>query len=360
MERLKRLKQFYNRYERYLIPGALVFGFITDVLTFRLVNFTFAMLLLLGHLIFIGVNISIINFYEARKIAGKLFSYWRVLAPLFLQYSFGNLFSAFLIFYSHSGSFSASWPFIIVIIFLMIGNEVFRRYNTRPVIQISVYFFALFSYINLVFPHLLRDLGVLIFLGGGIISLVLIFLFLFFLSSRIARVGERRRVATAWICAIFLAMNLLYFTNLIPPIPLSIENVGVYHSIERVNGDYRVIKNERGLLEGWLLSHERRYISGEREPLYLFSAVFAPEGMRMEVLHEWQKYSKEKGGWETKGTIPFVAEGGREMGYRWYTYYHTSPGYWRVNVKTERGQVIGRKNFYVIRKSGVEKIEKSI
>ena len=360
MERLKKLKQFYNKYERYLIPGALVFGFITDVLTFRLVNFTFAMFLLLGHLLFIGVNISIINFYEARKIAGKFFSYWRILAPLFLQYSFGNLFSAFLIFYSHSGSFSASWPFIIVIIFLMIGNEVFRRYNTRPVIQVSVYFFALFSYTNLVFPHLLRDLSVFIFLGSGLVSLAIIFSFLSFLSLRIPRVGEKRKATTGWICFIFLSMNFLYFTNLIPPIPLSIENVGVYHQIERVDDRYRVTTGEQGFLEGSLIYHERRYISREREPLYLFSPIFAPEGMEMEIIHEWQKYDRENGRWETKGNISFTAEGGRDRGFRWYTYYNVSPGYWRVNIKTEREQTIGRKNFYVIRKAGVEKIEKRV
>jgi len=360
MERLRKLKQFYNKYERYLIPGALLFGFITDVLTFRLVSFTLAMLILLGHLIFIGINISVINLYEARKITGKVFSYWRVLAPLFLQYSFGNLFSAFLIFYSHSGSFSASWPFIGVIVFLMIGNEVFRKYNIRPTIQISVYFFALFSYTNLVFPHLLNNLSTFIFLGSAVVSVLLILWFLSLLSSYTSRVGEKSKAIKLYICLIFLGMNFLYFTNLIPPIPLSITSVGVYHDIERVNREYKAVTEECENFDKCFFSHERRHISREGESLYLFSAVFAPEGMDLSVMHEWQRYNKEKKKWETAVNIPFLVEGGREMGYRWYTYYNVSPGYWRVNVKTERGQIIGRKNFYVIGEKGVTRVEKSI
>jgi len=360
MNRLRKLKRFYEKYERYLIPGALIFGFITDVLTFRFINFTAAMILLGGHLFFIGTNISIINFYEVKKISGKFFSYWRVLAPLFLQYSFGNLFSAFLIFYSHSGSFSASWPFIIVIIFLMIGNEVFRKYNIRPAIQISIYFFALFSYLNLLLPNLMRDLGPHIFLGSGFVSLIFIFLFLSVLSFHTHTVREKKKIITVTTASIFLLMNFFYFMNLIPPIPLSVQDAGVYYEIERVNNRYRVLKEECYAWDNCFFTHERRHIKNEREVIYLYSAVFAPEEMTLNVVHQWQRYSKEDNSWQTMGTVPFSVKGGRDTGYRWFTYYNVFPGYWRVNIKTETGQTIGRKNFHVIYEKGVPREEKMI
>jgi hypothetical protein len=360
MKGLRKLKHFYNRYERYLIPGALIFGFLTDALTFHLINFTAAMLLLLFHLLFSGVNISVINFYEEKKISGKFFSYWRVLAPLFLQYSFGNLFSAFLIFYSHSGSFFASWPFIIVIIFLMIGNEIFRKYNTRPVIQISVYFFALFSYLNIVFPSLLKNLSVFIFLGSGVISLLVVFFFVTFLSFYILQIKEKRKMIFVSVFGIFLAMNTFYFLNLIPPIPLSIKTSGVYHDIKRVGNGYLVTREDCGNMIRCFLYHERRYIRGEREVLYLFSAVHAPSEMNLNVVHEWQRLSDEKKKWETVANIPFSVVGGREVGYRWYTYYSVYPGYWRVNIKTEDGKTIGRKNFYVFYKENIKRNEEAI
>ncbi len=360
MNRLKRLKDFYNRYERYLIPGALIFGFVTDVLTFRFLDFTMAMSLLAGHLFFIGVNIIIINFYEAGKIKGKFFSYWRVLAPLFLQYSFGNLLSAFLIFYSYSGSFFASWPFILTIIFLMVGNEIFRKYNIRPAIHISIYFFLLFSYLSLLFPNILSDLSPNIFLLSGFLSLVFVFLFSFFLCSFLLHIKEKIKKISFTVLGIFLVMNFLYFFNFIPPIPLSIKKIGAYHHIERDGDGYNAIGEDCGKWYECLFFRKKIHIEKEREPIYVFSAVFAPEGMNLEAQHEWQKYDREKGRWETVLNLPFSVTGGRKEGYRWYTYNTISEGYWRVNIKTKRGQTIGRKSFYVIYKKGEERIKERL
>ncbi len=360
MNRIDKLRRFYNRYERYLIPGALVVGFTTDVLTFRFINFPLAMSLLFFQLVLIGANISIINLYEAKKIAGKFFSYWRILAPLLLQYSFGNLFSAFLIFYSHSGSFFASWPFIIIIIFLMIGNEIFRKYNVRPTIHLSVYFFAIFSYFNLLLPNILKNLSVFIFLGSGLFSLALIILFVNKLSLHTFQVAEKKQTILYLVGGIFFFMNFLYFFNLVPPIPLSLRQVGVYHEIERVNSDYQVVTEECGLWDSCFLSHERRHISSSRERIYVFSAIFAPGDMELEVVHEWERFNKKEKRWEKIADIPFRALGGRDEGHRWYTYYNAYPGRWRVNIKTAQGQTIGRKDFYIIQKAGVERIEEKI
>ncbi len=359
MKRLKALSHFYNKYERYLIPGALIFGFVTDVLTFRFINFTAAMILLAMHLVLIGSNITVINFYEAKRVSGKFFSYWRVLAPLILQYSFGNLFSAFLIFYSHSGSFFASWPFIITIIFLMVGNEIFRKYNIRPSIQISVYFFALFSYLNLLLPNILSNLSTALFIGSGLLSVIYIILFTDILSRYTVQVKVKKKIIITLVLLIFSLMNIFYFLNLIPPIPLSIKDVGVYHNINRHNQGYIVQTEDCGNLISCFFYHDRRHILSDKQRIYLYSAVFAPSEMSLKVKHQWQRYNNETKKWETKATIPFEVVGGRDIGYRWYTYYTVSPGYWRVNIKTERGQTIGRKNFYII-KGQTKKTEKTI
>ncbi len=348
MTKLRELKEFYNRYERYLIPGALIFGFVTDVLTFNLISFTVAMVILVLHLILIGANITVINLYEEKKIEGKFFSYWRVLAPLMMQYSFGNLFSAFLIFYSHSGSFFASWPFILVIIFLMVGNEIFRKYNTRPVIQISVFFFATFSFLNLLIPNLLKILGVGVFLGSGIIALLFVGYFIKYLSRYSSRVETKKKVLSYIIGGIFLGMNFLYIFNFIPPIPLSIREMGVYHDIKRVDGGYQVVTEECDAIDRCIFSHERRSIESSRQRIYVFSAVFAPRGMELEVVHNWQRFNMEERRWETIANIPFTVSGRDDLGYSWYTYYNAYPGRWRVDVRTKGGSIIERKDFYII------------
>lgn len=345
--RLETLKIFYKKNERLLIPGALLLGFITDILTFRFINFDLAILALLGHLIFSGASIVIINLYEDKIVSGKFFGYARLIAPLIIQYTFGALFSAFLIFYSHIGSIYASWPFILVLIFLMIANEIFRKYNTRPDIQLIVYFFAVFSFANLSIPYLLRDIGKDIFLGGGVLSLAFIAVFGSFLSRNIPRVKLVEKRIIAGVLAIFIFMNAFYFLNLIPPIPLSLKDVGIYYGVSRdVDGNYVLVDREKSFFERFKL-RENFYITNQNDAS-AFSSVFAPADMRIDIVHEWQFLDQQRG-WVTKSKIPFSIIGGRGDGFRGFSKtYQIEPGKWRLNVRTDSGQIIGRKIFRVI------------
>ncbi len=352
---LNRLKVLYKRYEGYLIPLALFFGFATDILTFRLIEFTTSMLFLLGHLLFAGLNIVVINYFEDKLPQKKITSFWKLFAPLFLQFSFGNLFSGFLIFYSRSGSFFASWPFLLMVAALLIGNEVARRYDVGPAIQLGAYFFALFAYFNLALPYIFKRLNLVMFLISGILSFVLISVFIHFLSKYAKRVKKENGFLIKTIVGFFVLMNFLYFSNLIPPIPLTLKDVGVYHSIERINDSYEVTAEECQNWDRCLFTREKRHITVDRQPIYFYSATYAPPEMDMRVVHEWQKYDRDENGWITQARIPFDITGGREIGFRWYSYYNADPGLWRVNVQTERGQTIGRKSFHIVQDGEVSK-----
>ena len=357
MSKLKRLKVLYKRYEGVLIPLALFFGFATDVLTFRLIEFTTSMVFLLCHLIFAGLNIVVINYFKDKRPESKFTSYWNLFAPLFVQFSFGNLFSGFLIFYSQSGSFFASWPFLLVVIGLLAGNEIARRYDVGPSIQIGAYFFALFSYLNLALPYISKRLGWGIFFISGILSLLIIVSFIYYLSKYSKTVKKEMKTLKRVVGGVFIIMNLLYFQNLIPPIPLTLKDIGVYHSIERINDNYRVITEEPGGFFG--VGREVRHISSERDRIYLYSAINAPSGMNLNLVHEWQKRTDQRG-WETRARIPFNIQGGRDIGFRWFSYYNVDPGLWRVTIQTEGGQVIGRKNFKIKRSENGNRILNTI
>ncbi len=242
----------------------------------------------------------------------------------------------------------------------MIGNEVFRKYNVRPTIQVGVYFFALFSYLNILLPNLLRDLGADIFLASGVLALFVVILFIYMLSLHTFRVEKGKGRLLLCVATIFLFMNFLYFSNFIPPIPLSIREAGVYHEIERVNGNYYALTEKSGSYLEYILLRKRRHIEEERESIYIFSAVHAPEDMRLDVQHEWQVFDENERSFITVAEIPFEVTGGREEGYSWFTYYNAYPGRWRVNIRTGEGQIIGREDFYVIKEEGVERIVKEI
>lgn len=149
------------------------------------------------------------------------------------------------------------------------------------------------------------------------------------------------------IAGITLLINILYFTNLIPPIPLSLKDAGVYHSIVRnTDGNYTVTGEDQGFwafFQPYELFHE---IPGQ--PVYVYSSIFAPANLSTQILHVWQHYNEATKKWETMNQTELSIVGGRDGGFRTYSIRIVSlPGLWRVDVKTPQGQLIGRIKFEI-------------
>ena len=150
------------------------------------------------------------------------------------------------------------------------------------------------------------------------------------------------------IFSIFLAMNILYFFNLIPPIPLSLKDGGIYHSLYRdARGNYVVESEDTGWF-GFLSPHEN-FHTAAGEPVYAYTSIFSPSFFNTGIIHEWQRYDEQTRVWTTVNRIILSVTGGRNGGYRTYSVKNNLlPGPWRVNVETSRGQIIGRLRFKVI------------
>ena len=85
------------------------------------------------------------------------------------------------------------------------------------------------------------------------------------------------------------------------------------------------------------------------QPLYAFSAVFAPTRLHTTITHRWEYFDEERGAWVMQSSHSYPIAGGREKGYRGYTLItHVQPGRWRVDVTTQRGQIIGRMKITVV------------
>ena len=148
--------------------------------------------------------------------------------------------------------------------------------------------------------------------------------------------------------AIYVATNILYFFNLIPPIPLSLKDGGVFHSISRNAAGAYILGFEDS---GWLsyVSVREKIHVRAGDPVYAFSSIFSPTSFNTAILHEWQYHDANLNEWRTANTVGLSVTGGRDGGYRTYSLKENiNPGKWRVNVKTSRGQIIGRLRFDVI------------
>lgn len=331
-----------------MIPGALVFGVVVDFLTFQSIQITSAFLILAGHLVLAAFAIVVLNMARANRQA-----VWKrslrilfLFAPILLQFSFGALLSASLIFYWFSGSFSVSWPLLGVIAFLMTSNELLRHYFERTVVQIAVYFFILFSINTLVFPFFFNSIDVSLFVLAGLVSLGFIIVFFIVLDRLFVHVRSLRWSAMLCILIVFVFMNFLYFFNLIPPIPLSMREAGVYHAIERVSDGYVLTSEPQSLIDRLLPGQVIHWQSGNA--VYVYSSIFAPSQLETTIYHRWEFFDMEIGDWVLKDRLSFPLTGGRDQGYRGFSLKKTvTPGKWRVDVETKRGQVLGRIGFVI-------------
>lgn len=336
----QRVKSFHSRYERWLMPLALVAGFLIDYFTFTNVRINITLILLSIYWIAAGLAIACINICDAGKMP-KAFGYIRLFAGLLMQFTFGALLGGSLVFYWFSGAISVSWPFIALIALLMLSNDVFRKYFSKLAVQIGVYFFITLSFFSLILPFIFNSISVWLFVAAGIMSLSVFYLYINFLAFARESVRQKKILLFALIIAVFAVMSLLYFTDIIPPIPLSIREAGAYHSIKRSNGKY-VLSGEPETFWQRLAPGQTLHLApGERA--YLYTAVFAPAEFNTTILHHWQYYDEKQKNWVTLGKLPFSITGGQKEGYKGYSWIsNPAPGKWRTYTQTQHGQTLGK------------------
>lgn len=343
---IKNRKEYTRRYKRYIPGGMLLFGFIVDNFTLTRVDLWFDNLVLLTYLVIALMGILFINLYETQVLQSEYLKRFKFLSTLAVQFAFGGLFSGFIVFYSRSASFITSWPFILILVALLFGNEFFKDRYSKFNFQMSIFFTALFSFMIFYVPVIVGVMGAWVFLYSGFLSLAIISLIIYIFLQTMPRLVDKAKLVWS-ISTIFIVINLLYFTNIIPPIPLSLKYISTYHYVQRLeNGNYYV-NSEKKKIYDFLIFNNTVHIS-HGSPVYIYSAVFAPTRLNTDIFHKWQYYDNEKSKWIEKDSIKFNISGGRDGGYRGYTMKtNLKEGVWRVDVITPRNQLIGRIKFKV-------------
>jgi hypothetical protein len=265
-----------------------------------------------------------------------------------IPFSFGSLFSGFFIFYSQSAGAVTSWLFLAALMLFMISTEYYKRHYLNTIVQITLWYFTLLSLLILYMPIALREMNAAIFIIAGFFSIFITAGYLALLE-RVEPEQYTRYAAGAIrnIIIVFSLITTLYFSNVIPPIPLALKHMGIYYAVERVGDSYILTSEDK---PWYSLSRYTTNIISHTDgtPIYAFSSVFAPERLSPKLYHKWQ-YKDDRGRWQTVSTIGFEILGGRSKGYRGYTLKRNLwPGKWRVRLVTEQGQVVGTTNFNIM------------
>jgi hypothetical protein len=270
-------------------------------------------------------------------------------APLAVQYAFGGLLSGMLIFYGRSGTLYESWPFLLLILVVIFGNELIRDRAARLVFNLAIFFVGLFSYLVLIISVLSGKMGAWVFLLSGILAIIILYGFIRLLRLIVPNfITMQLRSIVFTVGMIYLSLNFLYFTNIIPPIPLSLKDVGIYHSVVKFgDGTYRLTYEKPKWWQFYKKS-DNTFHYEEGDNVFCFASVFAPTRLATDIYHHWERYNDETSKWEEHGRFSYAIEGGSDRGYRGYTLVRNyAVGKWRCTVETERGQVIGRETFTI-------------
>ena len=347
---LLRAQRFYARIERPFSSISLVGGFVFDALTLTRVDEFWENFWVVAHLAIVTTAALLANLIEnepgAEEDPAKL-HFWLV---NIMQFFFGGIFATYLVFYFRSGTIVASWPFLALLAAAFIANERFKRHYARLTFQIALLFLAYYAFAIYLMPILFHRISTDIFIVSGAVAVGAIGIFIAALVrfSRERFAGRARWTVPLAIAAILIGVNALYFANLIPPLPLSLTDAGIYQSFTvNAPGSY----TGRAELQPWWSYFEWSPVihATPGTTLYAYTAVFAPTALDTDIVHVWQWYDPATGAWVTRGRIPLAVSGGGSGGWRTFSLVpDVAAGAWRVNVETPQGALIGQMRFTVM------------
>ena len=344
-------------YKKFFPAIAFFAGFLWDSLTLTRIDRILDNVILLLYLILLGVLIILLNLLESGHKLKPIFTRFKKWYPLAIQFLIGGLFSAYVVFYFKSASFTKASLFFILLMVFLVANEFLEKRYSNIYYQVSLFFLVNFSFFIFVVPVILRYTGLLSFMIGGVLSVLTVESLVYFLEKK--SVFPTRKSLT--ICraippSFFGVMFLFYVFNWIPPVPLSLKSSGIYHTITKKTEQgalvYEVSYEKPPWYKPWKKSDDPfKYNDGDN--VYCFTAVFASTDLNTSIYHHWKWYSEEEGAWESSDRIELDISGGRDLGYRLYTVKENiQPGKWRVDIETENGQIIGRVNFSIVQGDG--------
>ena len=342
-QRVLRLLRATRRYHK---PLAFLGGFLWDLLALKRIDSLFANVRLSAYLLLLGLLLIVDLRTGYHRPPLRWFETHRGWLQLGIQFFFGGLFSAYVVFYLKSTSLGPPLLFMGLLVALFGANEFLDRHIRGHRLELALYWFCAFSFLLFLVPVLTGWLGFGVFLIAGLLA-VGVAAAVTAAASGPAPGGAGtalRRNVPVW-AAFFVLLGVLYQLGVIPPVPLSLTHAGVYHQIERTGDMYHLTYESPSWYRFWVRSDEI-FRQQEGDQACCFSAVFAPTGTEFTVRHRWQWLSPQTGDWQDTDRIAFRARGGRGAGYRGFTCKsRVAAGHWRVRVENDSDQELGRVNF---------------
>lgn len=347
-----RFLDWYNRNELRLQIAVFVLGFILDYLTADETDF----LTIVQQIVYLAV-VAVILTYEflvesnAIVLKNPDSKFWQY-RGLILHFILGSLLSLYSFFFLKSASIFNSMLFVGVLMALLVANELPKVQKSGLNIRWSLWTLCLFSFFTVIFPLVLGFVGWVPFLLSASLTGGCLYLHARYLMKYEKDFSNLKKVFIIPGLSVVIGFVILYFLKLIPPVPLAVKNMGVYHALEKREGKYFLSSDSRNW-KFWQ-SGDQDFLARAGDSIFFFAQIHSPARFSDEVVIHWL-FKDPRQGWLTSDRVPMKISGGRKEGFRGYSVKKNyQPGDWRVQVETTDGREIGRLYFELSIDSNIE------
>jgi hypothetical protein len=345
---LERLKLYYGRNEGRVAAAFFIAGFIFDMLTVGRID-SWATIgqqaVYLAVITTALLQMLVEQGQPPRQPPAFVLKRWYYeYRNALVHFLMGALLNLYAIFYFKSSSLLVSFGFLGFLVIVLLANEVRRVKSLGLSFKFALLSLCLLSFFAYLIPVLVGSISLVLFLLSMLAGAVPLALGAWLVGrSSPARSALARRQILVPLGCVLIGFLGFYFFRLIPPVPLSIPFIGVYHQVERAGDSYR-LSHERPVWRFWH-NGDQNFYAQPGDKVYVFFRIFSPARFSDQVQMRWQ-WKDPARGWVTHDTIPIRIVGGREQGFRGYgVKSNYQPGDWKVQVETLDGREIGRVYF---------------
>ena len=341
-----RLRRFHAQYEAYLPATFFSGGFAFDVATLGRIDHWVTILQQGVFLLMIG---SLLTFEARFDVRGLPLPAWfekhKGYYESLMHFLFGGLLSAYTIFYFKSSSLLSSALFLLLLVALLILNEQpFFRRRGLPV-KFLLFSLCVASFFTYLVPILWRSIDVYTFAVSIASSCLVTSLFLKAITQGVQLPLRSAKHLLAPALTVQLLFSLFYFGGALPPVPLSVQYMGIFHEIER-EGDRYLLSHENPAWRFWH-NGDQVFRAREGDRIYGYARIFSPTHFSDRIFVRWL-FEGAPGEWRTSDRIRIDIVGGRQEGFRGYTVKQNYEiGNWQMRMETEDGRELGRIYFRV-------------
>ena len=345
-----RFKSIFSKAFHHTSLVIFLAGFLFDILVLPDFKDIHARYIGLAHLLvvafFIYVREWVVSKNTASSTEQKLFG----LTTFLISFSAGAALSFIFVYAVRAAELSVSWPLFLILIIIILANEFVSTHNFRFALDLCVLFTATLFYIIFNAPIILKEQSDSTFVISLIVSITVSLLYVHILrkASHTANYESPRGYALAIGIPMFVGM--LYFLNVLPAVPLSLKEAGVYHNIIRTSANNFVGMKEEDnrMFAKYRTSVE--HILPTDSGVYFFSRIDTPADINAPISHIWEYYDNKNNIWIQSTIVSFDIQGGRNDGYRAYSKKENiTEGLWRVTIKVGDNRIVGREKFEVIK-----------